>query len=322
MLLKDKYTPKKFDESLVNLEIIKKLKNIKHPENFIFNGINGTGKYILAQMLLEHLYGKNIYKKKTQTISYNTKSFDIYSSNFHYEIVLYQNNFDKKELNNLFSSISNSLNIINNSSNIILIKNSEYLFKENLYLIKKLCEKKNIIFMMLTNNLNYITRVINSFINIRVPVINSKELLTLVKYIKKTEKIKIFVRDIKEIIDNNNNNLSKILLNLEIYKKTKQIKMENKIDNLLDKTLDLVYEKKVENILKIRKQLYDICSQNVDRYYILHYGFKKTVKKLEKIQKKIELLNFLNEINSKISQSFKNIIHIEYFFIKLMDIIE
>lgn len=176
--------------------------------------------------------------------------------------------------------------------------------------------------MMLTNNLNYITRVINSFINIRVPSINSKELLNLVKYIKKTEQIKIYVKDIKEIIDNNNNNLSKILLNLEIYKKTKQIKMENKIDNLLDKILDLVYEKKVENILKIRKQLYDICSQNVDRYYILHYGFKKTVKKLEKIQKKIELLNFLNEINSKISHSFKNIIHIEYFFIKLMDIIE
>lgn len=324
MLLKDRYIPKTFDESLVNLDIIKRLKNIKTPDNFVFYGINGTGKYILSLMYLENLFGKTIYKKKTHSIYYNnnTKSFDIFISNLHYEIVLYQNNFDKKELATLLNTLSNSLNIITNTSNIILIKNSEYLPKETLYLIKKLCEKKTLHFILLTSNLNYISRFVNSFIKIRVPLIKEQELLNLVKYIKKMDKIKIYVRDIKEIISINKSNINRILLNLEIYKKTNRIKVENIIDKQIDTILDLVYEKKIDNILKIRKLIYNLCSQHVDRYYILKYCFREVSKTLKTNNKKIELIAFLNETNTKLSNSFKNIIHIEYFFVKLFDLIE
>ena len=64
MLIKDKYVPKNFNESLLNLDISKKLKNIKTLENLIIYGINGTGKYILALMYLQNILGDDIYKRK------------------------------------------------------------------------------------------------------------------------------------------------------------------------------------------------------------------------------------------------------------------
>ena len=136
------------------------------------------------------------------------------------------------------------------------------------------------------------------------------------------DKIKIYVRDIKEIISINKSNINRILLNLEIYKKTNRIKVENIIDKQIDTILDLVYEKKIDNILKIRKLIYNLCSQHVDRYYILKYCFREVSKTLKTNNKKIELIAFLNETNTKLSNSFKNIIHIEYFFVKLFDLIE
>ena len=273
-------------------------------------------------MLLENLYGDEIYNLKQQIVHYNSKTFNIYSSNFHFEIYLNQNNFDKKEFNKIMKKMSDNLNIITHRPNIFLIKNCEYLAKENLFLIKKLCEKKKIIFIFLTNNYNYVYNYTTAFIKIRVPILKENELISLLKFIKKNEKIKIYVKDIKEIISNNKNNINKILLNLEIFKHTKNTKLENSIDNTLDSILGLVYKKKLDNILKIRKLVYDLCSKNVNRYYILKYSLRKLLKQIDSNKKKIELTSFVNEINVKLSESFKNTIHIEYFFIKLYEFIE
>lgn len=325
MLLKDKYIPKTFDESFLNLNIIKKIKNINKTtmDNIIFYGINGTGKYILARMLLENLYGKEIYKIKKQIINFRTKTFYLYSSNYHFEIIINNNNFDKDCLNNIIKNISQSLNIVNNHKNIILIKNSEYLENETMFLIKKLCEKGNISFILLTNKLFKLSNTIKHIsINIRVPILDENELVSFIKHIKKTEKIKMYIKDIKEIIRSNNKNINKILLDIEYFNNYKTINKDNIINDKLDKILILIYEKKTDNILKIRKILYDICSKNTCRYVIVKYCFEKMLKRIKDNNNKIKLVSFVNEINEKLSKSFKNMIHIEYFLIKLMDFIE
>ena len=64
MFILDKYCPKTFDKSVINKKIIGKLKNLNviNMMNVLFYGINGTGKYILSQLLLNNIYGDEIYK--------------------------------------------------------------------------------------------------------------------------------------------------------------------------------------------------------------------------------------------------------------------
>ena len=90
----------------------------------------------------------------------------------------------------------------------------------------------------------------------------------------------------------------------------------------MDPYSDDVYKKGEENIIPIRKLLYNVCTHNISRYEILKYCFNNAVKKLDTPQKKIDLLKFTNEINIKLASSFKTTIHIEYYLIHLMSIIK
>ena len=339
-MLYNEYIPKTFDDSIIHKNIIKKLKNIKElRENIILYGPNGSGKYVLALMLLENIFGKEIYTQNENVITTGNKSFTLYSSNYHYELYLKNSYIKYSEINNIIETLGKNRNIVNNGKNVILIKNSQYLNNENLFLIKKSIEKQKLYFILTTNQLNSLFSGLNSiFMCLRIPCIDSKELLTLVKEIKKKEKIKIlltlvkeikkkekikiYVKDIKEIISNNKSNLIQILYNLKIYSLTGNCNYENILHTKLDKILELVYKKKEENIIPIRKLLYNVCTHNISRYEILKYCFNDAVNKLDIPQKKIDLLKFTNEINIKLANSFKTTIHIEYYLIHLMSIIK
>ena len=74
-MLYENYTPKKFIDSKINLDIIKKLKNLNKDNfmNMIIYGCDGTGKYILSLMLLTNIFDDSIYKTK----QYNNNSSTI-----------------------------------------------------------------------------------------------------------------------------------------------------------------------------------------------------------------------------------------------------
>ena len=101
-----------------------------------------------------------IYIREKKSFTLNNKTFDVYYSNFHYEIGLYENRFDKKELNKFIVNTSKNINILHKIPNIILIKNAEYLHIENLLTIKKCLEHKCIIFILITNKYFYIKKTL------------------------------------------------------------------------------------------------------------------------------------------------------------------
>lgn len=324
MSLYKEYIPLKFDDSILHKKIIKRLKNLKTIiGSIILYGPNGSGKYILSRMILENILGMDIYNQTEIVITYGKKSFVVYSSNYHYEIYLKDSYIKSSELEDFLEKIGQNRSIVHNKAKIVIVKNSEYLSQETIFVIKKLIEKQKLSFILLTNQLTSMFLDISSlFMCIRVPLVEMNELVQLIKDIKKKDKIKIFIKDIKEIIIKNKLNISRILYNLKIYSITGSTEYKDILNSKLDVILDLVYRKKISDISKIRKLLYDLASHNINRYEILKYCFTKTVAKLNTTKKKLELLEFTSEINNKLSYSFKTIIHIEYYLIKLMDFIE
>ena len=57
MFLTQNYIPKKFDESVLHVETISKLKILTKFNfmNIVLYGVNGGGKYVLSKLILENL---------------------------------------------------------------------------------------------------------------------------------------------------------------------------------------------------------------------------------------------------------------------------
>lgn len=321
MLLSEKYIPLDLNDSIINKKITTKLLNFTTETftNIIFYGVNGTGKYTLTFLLIKHLFGCEEIKTKKKTFNLNKKEFMLRSSNVHYEICMHDT-VNKHTIKEILIQLSSSVNIYTNYPNIIVIKQAQYLFPETVKLIKTLIEKKRVIFILLTNSLNMLNNgLINNFIKIRIPTIDTNEIVSLLKLIKKKEKIKIYIKDIKKIINSNKNNITRIMYNLELYKNSESVVTSTKLEDKLDYLIKMICsDKKYDNIKTIRKELYDICSHHNNRTMIVKYLYNNIIHKHICIKKKAGLTKLTADIQHKLVYSYRNIIHLEYYISELI----
>ena len=314
MFLTQNYIPKKFDESVLHVETISKLKILTKFNfmNIVLYGVNGGGKYVLSKLILENLFGSDVNKLQC----YNEKTNYFYSS-YHYEIYL-EKNHNKDDLKVFIESISNSKNIGSDFNNILIIKNAHFLDKEVLFYIKKLIEcDYPIYFILLFNNMSFLPKSFkNIFLSIRVPKIDKMELSLFIKSVCENEKIKIGNSTIEEMIYQNKKNITKILINIQYYKKTnKLLKYSN---SEIDKLLQLVYERKNTNILKIRETLYDLTSKGIQKKLLIDYSVEQMLKRINDQETKMEFISDICKMDENFSVSYKELIHLDYFFILLM----
>ena len=317
-MLYENYTPKKFTDSKINLDIIKKLKNL-NKENFmnmIIYGSDGTGKYILSLMLLTNIFDDSIYKTK----QYNN-NIDIVYSIHHYEIILNKN---KKfsEIIEFIKTISENINISSDYKNVILIKNAQYLDYQSYMVIKTLIESRNsIYFILICNNISKIPSSLNNlFLKIRVPKIKYEEIESFIEDLIFYENINIQNDIIEDIIINNKNNLTKILFDFYKYSNTEDF-IEHK-DTILNSLCYLILKNDLNNLVKIREMLYEINIKNISKKYIIKFFFNKVVKMIKTTEKKIEFSLFTSHIDKQISKSYKSLIHIEYYVMSINKFIE
>lgn len=326
MLFLTRYCPKQFESTLINKKFIKKLCkfNKNNFMNILIYGVDGTGKYVLSKMLLNHIFNKNIYKLKTNIYELNSKNLIYYSSIYHYEIYLTKFT-NKKILCELILSLTESLNVNNNMYNIILIKNIHYLDNDTSFFFKNIIEKRCdfVKFIFISNSLTKINYVLkNLFLNLRVPKLNLNEILQFLEKIKNLENIKITNEQLILLIENQNFNITKILINLELYKKTKLLNNYDYLEKKINVILNLVYTKQINNIELIRKNLYSITSKNVDKSKIFLYIFNNILEKINSNKKKKEYIDFVSNLNHRFVESYKDIIHIEFLLVKSMIFIE
>lgn len=314
MFFKNSYIPKNYEESKLNIDIIQKLKFINKDNftNLLLYGSNGTGKYILSKMILETLFGQEIYNIK----KYNDKS-NYYSSLYHYEIYLERNN-NKEDLKDFMNEISNQLNIVSNFNNILIIKNAQNLDIDLKSFINLLIDRNNpIYFILIFNTISNIKLSFkNMFFNIRIPKINKLELKSLINTICINEKINMDSDTQNTLIDFTESNITKIIINLQYYKKSNTFL--NYANNEIDKILNIVYEKKISNIIKIRETLYALTAKNINKKDILIYSVKQMLTRIKDDDTKIKFINDICKIEENFSVSYKDLIHLEYFFIFIM----
>lgn len=311
MLIK-KYVPRTFEKSIVHKTTIEKLKRITKDNfmNILFYGPSGSGKYVLTLMLLQKLFGNKIYIKNNYESILN-----IYYSSVHYEIILNKNSNKIQDLRDIIINMSSTYNISSNYYNIIVVKNIVHLNTELFSLIKYLIENNYpIYFIFLTNTITNLPSYIkNLFLKIRVPKVLDSECLNFFNFVNEKEKLNLSKQNLIEIINKSKNNLTKIFLNIQCpdYK--------NFMNHKLDEILELIKTKKILNILKIRERLYDLCSKNVDKTYIIKYCLNEILKNTTDTKKKIELTKKAADLQHKCITSYKETIHVEYFLVYLMD---
>ena len=129
MLLKEKHAPLFLNEFIINKEISLKLNNLlKYGlSNIEFYGPQGSGKFILANSIINTIYNKKVLTKfntfKVNLI--NSKDITITTSDVHFEIVLDKYNITNKQyIMKLLEMLTNS-DDVNSVCNykIIIIRN-------------------------------------------------------------------------------------------------------------------------------------------------------------------------------------------------------
>jgi hypothetical protein len=324
MLLFDKIKPIFFNEYIINKDITHKLKNfIKYDiDNLILYGKEGSGKFTLLKSLLNEYYNKDI---KTSLVSFkintnynNYKNISIYNSIYHFEIVINKYFVSNKVLlMNLLNIITSDSSVNNNDYKIIIIRNLHYANTEFILSIKNIIEKKynSIKFLLTTTNLTNVIILKPFCALVRIKYSPKNDISNCINKYVKSNNIKIKKNVIETIVNENYSyGLNKILIKLE--KKIINVKYDDILLDNYNIILQLMNEKKLININKIRNILYDLQSKNINIETIFKLLIDYIIK--SKIKEKETVIDMIIYYNKNYNKSYKNIIQIESLIINII----
>ena len=331
MLLTHKYHPKKFSDAKINLSIVQKVKNISSIDffhNIFIYGSNGTGKYTTANMILENMYGPDIYLKTTRqfdyTINNTAKSIEVTYSKYHYEIYFNNNyNFDYGCICEFIKENSKNHNILNNNYKVILFRNVQYLNKDIYNNIKIISEKynQNCRFILICNSIcNVPKNMFGYFFFIKMNYLkNDENLKPYLISICEKEKIAMKGDKLDKLLQKYNYNLNIIFSYMDLIKQNKNYNLIDPIEQRYKKIICLINKKSIHEFEKMRKELYELTSSNVNKIDLIKYLFNYY---FEKTKNKYELISFTNKILMGIGNSYRDLFHLEYFVMNMIEFIE
>lgn len=328
MLLMHKYSPKKFSDAYLNKSIIEKIKNISNIDTFqslLIYGGNGNGKYTISQLLLQSMYGDDIYNKKY--ISYDVlvngtiKQLDIVKSNYHFELYFNDNyNYDNAVICEFLKEISKSYNVINKSYKVVILRNVQYMSKQLYNILKNIFENQydNVRFILTCHTMNKIPKYIFGFLFlVKMPYLKMEDSI-IVEHLNKIcikENISMNNEKLKKLLTKYDYNLNMIFSMLELIKQNKNYNLIDPIEQRFKKIVKLIEKNSIFEIENMRKELYDLTSTNINKVdlilYIFYYFHEKT-------SKKMELISFTNEILLRIKKSYRELFHLEYYIINML----
>ena len=280
---------------------------------------------------------------KLNNININTQEFKIQEENF----LIKNNNVNFKLINhkyfkeiNLYHKLSNEKNILKfyilsiiKTKNIFVTKhifiiNDFDKLKYNSYmLLRRVMEiySKDVIFIFISSNLSKIPEVIKSrCLNIRCPLLNNKHIIKIVK--KLTTDYDIEKKDITKLIKKNENDIYKILLNLENLVKMDIDNSEKKNNNYQDIlyndiTTHLNYIRKEKNPLKVlqknREFIFKLINFNFNNQIILENFLKIIIKKYNKYLPLNQIVKLTSKTDHDILNSSREIYHYEMYLLKI-----
>ena len=332
MLLKDKYCPLFLKDSLINQKYYKKFGSIFNENNMlntIVHGPKSCGKFSIIKCLINSLYNENIKcTNKTFKISVNNteKEIVVNSSEYHFEIYLDKYLFNNKlYLFGLIDNITDSKEINGiTKKKIVIIRNINHAPNEFLNYIKSKMEKisASCVFFLTTNNISKIHKsMLGHFMCFRLPYPEKKELKSLITTIISNENMaKKSPTFINSLIEQNNFNISTILLNLELNINNTNYRHDDLYNK--NKIIEKLKEPNPENIIFFRNELYNISSKNICVRTIINDLVFHFIKN-EKLSntKKIEIIQIYSKLERNLSKSYKDIVIYETILVNLFKII-
>lgn len=328
MFIKDKYTPVIFDEYQIYKSTITKLNNLKSDiPNLLFYGDGGNGKTTIINSLINNIYNsklsisKQIIKLKVNKM---VKDIEINSSNVHFEINL--NKYCILNNKNYLLPLIKLLTQFNEVNmgceyKIIVIKNIHYI-KHSLIYLKNIIEKKysNLRFILTTTCLNYnLNTVLSMFTLIKI-IPTKHDIYNLCKFILKNENTTYPEKKLLKLIDNENTNILKTLIKLELCLINK-VKYIDPVDKIVDSMHNYIINSKLDSIVKLRELIYESISKNICIELIMSKLYRKFSNDLKLDNNmKINITSLFAEYDVYIKNSFKNVIHLETLVVILLNL--
>jgi replication factor C subunit 3/5 len=322
--------------------LFSKLKSISTDDSMphiIFYGNKGTGKKTMINIFLEMIFDESIYKlDESKYIVYSSGNNEnevlIKQSDHHIIIEPNNTNFDRHLIQEIVKEYAKKvpLHIFekNKMFKVVQINNLDNLSYYAQTSLRRTVEKysKTCRFVMWCYSLSKVIEPLRSrCLCIHVPTQSDDNLIRWIYNIVVLEKIKIRPQLVGEIIEQSNGNLKSILWKLDLYKHCKKINnsydfglnvLINEIMTLADKSAIVTI-----NVPQIREYIYKLYITNVSSNTII----KDILKQLLIININIdstkisEIINYASEFEYRLSKKRRDILHIEAFIIKVIDIL-
>jgi len=298
--------------------------------HLIFHGIEGSGKKTLINTMLRELYGNNVtYLKK---IPYKiigsgntTTKVDIVQSPHHIIIDPNKNNFDRYIIQSVIKEYATKLSLsfyldkkyiyktilINNVGNLSYYAQTS--LRRTLEKYSNTCR-----FIMWVDNLSKIIEPLQSrCLCIRVSSPTRYDIFNNIVKVNDKYNLKLEPSDYMYVIDKSNRNykLSMWLLSLKIN----NMPYEISIDKAINEIINLIINGNRDNVLKIRKILYDltitlISNTDIIRIITNNMCSRKSIS----FDKKISIIENAAKYEYRCKKSRREIIHLEAFIISII----
>jgi DNA polymerase III delta prime subunit len=318
-----------FDNSLIHRDLCEKFKNIEIDEliNYYFIGPKSCGKRTFINMFIHNLIKKQIEIPilKTTLNSYqikaNNNTFDIEfrSSNYHYELNIYEYGlYDKIVLSEFLKLIGETKSINMFPFKIVVLYGFDKTNKLAQLSLRRMIEfySSNIRIFLVGNSYSKIDKAILSrFKSIHIGLPNEKELESIILDINPN-------CNVSEIIKNGNNDLNRIINLTRLSKNSIDINNYScSYKEIINHRLyNYIINEKWTKINEIREFLLNIVLLNIDLSEVLKEFSKFLVTKIDGKQI-YDILEILSEIDRVANIITWNIFTLEYFLLKIKSIL-
>ena len=318
----DELIPKNFNDFLFHKDIISKIKKYDKDNlvNLLFYGPKSSGKCTLIYAFIKYLY--NLDNLNTEMVEYDIKinnndvKIKSIQSKYHYEFFLYEYGlYDKHVLCNFIKDLASSKNIINNGFKLIILHSIDKLNKVAILALRRIMElfTKSCRFIFTVNQLSKIDEsIISRCLCMRVPYPTD----SIDQYLDNCEiilKKTLNKNKIKNKADGNLFKLNTLILNadyinpLNIYVK--------QINNIIDNNNKITFIDEIRKII-YKMHLLDFSPDEIIKKYVFYAINSDKYTDLQK-HNIIKQAAYNEYYSSKVNKYFFSL---EHFFIYIKSI--
>jgi replication factor C subunit 3/5 len=317
-----------------NLDLIKLFESLSSDNempHILFYGLNGSGKKTMINILLELLFGREIYNIEQHIVKINgsggkINDVPILKSKYHIVIEPNNNNFDRHMFKEVIKDYAKTF-VLNDGINIkksfkvIQINKLDMLSENAQNSLRRTIEKysKSCRFVSYCNSLNKIAEPLRSrCLCLNVKNFTNDDNINYIKSIIEKENIKIPLKVMNEIVNKSNGNIKETAWNVWRYSKF------NNLDDFytvnINKITDEIFKKC--NIENMREYIYKLTIYDISENKICKDVFLIILKQItSNIKKSLDLIEIMFENETNINKSRRPIKILEYIFIKFNEIV-